>query len=117
VRYTRINIEADHPDDVYPSDDEMAPANNTRFLVDCARKIPHINFVERATGLIYARMESGRMQWVDPDLLQRVMADPEAEVALLAMSPGLPLELDQLDHQSARPVPDEARRHTLGARK
>ena len=117
VRYTRINIEADNPDDVYPSDDEMAPANNTRFLVDCARKIPHINFVERATGLIYARMESGRMQWVDPDLLKRVMADAEAEAALLAMSPGLPLEFDQLDHRTAMPVPDEARRHTLGARK
>jgi hypothetical protein len=117
VRYTRIHIEADNPDDVYPSDEEMAPANNTRFLVDCARKIPHINFVERSTGLIYARMESGRMQWVDPDLLQRVMADTEAEAALLAMSTGLPMEFDRLDHRSAMPVPDEARRHTLGARK
>ncbi len=117
VRYTRINIEADNPDDVYPSDDEMAPVNNTRFLVDCAHKIPHINFVERSTGLIYARMESGRMQWVDPDLLQRVMADAEADAALLAMSPGLPMEFDRLDHRSAIPVPDEARRHTLGARK
>ena len=57
------------------------------------------------------------MQWVDPDLLQRVMADAEADAALLAMSPGLPMEFDRLDHRSAIPVPDEARRHTLGARK
>ncbi len=38
VRYTRINIEADNPTDVYPSAEMMAPAANTGFLVDCARR-------------------------------------------------------------------------------
>jgi hypothetical protein len=115
VRYTRINIEAGSPDEVYPSAADMAPAANTGFVVDCARKIPRINFVERSSGLVYACMESGHMQWVDRALLQRVMADYEAEAGLLAMAPRLLQDLDKIAQQDARPVPDEALRHTLGA--
>jgi hypothetical protein len=115
VRYTRINIEAGSPDEVYPSATDMAPAANTGFVVDCAHKIPRINFVERSSGLVYARMQSGHMQWVDHTLLQRVMADHEAQAGLLAMAPRLLQDLDRIDQQDARPVPDEALRHTLGA--
>jgi hypothetical protein len=117
VRYTRINIEADNPDEVYPPAADMAPAGNTGFLVDCARKIPRINFVERSSGLVYARMESGRMQWADHEVLQRVSADAETHAGLLAMAPRLFAELADLTHQGARPIPDEALRHTLGASK
>ena len=117
VRYTRINIEADNPGEVYPSEADMAPAANTGFLADCAHKIPRINFVERDSGLVYARMESGLMQWVDHDLLQRVSADNEARAALLAMAPRLFEELADITRKTATPVPDEALRHTLGAHK
>ena len=115
VRYTRINIEAGSPDEVYPSPTDMAPAANTGFVVDCAHKIPRINFVERSRGLVYACMESGHMQWVDRALLQGAMADYEAEAGLLAMAPRLLQDLHKIDQQDARPVPDEALRHTLGA--
>ena len=115
VRYTRINIEAGSPDEVYPSATDMAPEANTGFVVDCARKIPRINFVERSSGLVYACMESGHMQWVDHELLQSVMADHETQAGLLAMAPRLLQDLDRIAQQSARPVPDEALRHTLGA--
>jgi hypothetical protein len=115
VRYTRINIEACSPDEVYPSATDMAPEANTGFVVDCARKIPRINFVERSSGLVYACMESGHMQWVDHELLQSVMADHETQAGLLAMAPRLLQDLDRIAQQSARPVPDEALRHTLGA--
>jgi hypothetical protein len=115
VRYTRINIDALNPEEVYPSADAMAPAANTGFVVDCARKIPRINFVEPATGLIYARMESGRMRWVDRAGLQRMLADDEAQAALLAMAPRLLQDLEQIPQQTATPVPAEALRHILGA--
>jgi len=115
VRYTRINIEAGNPDEVYPSAADMVPEANTGFVVDCARKIPRINFVERSSGLVYARMESGHMQWVDRALLQSVMANHEAEAGLLAMAPRLLQDLDKVTQQNASPVPDEALRHTLGA--
>ena len=114
VRYTKINIDAANPDEVYPAAADMAPGANTAFLVDCASKIPRINFVERESGRIYAAMESGRMQWVDHDLLQRVIADNEAQAALLAMAPRLMQDLEQIPQAAARPVPDEVLRHTLG---
>jgi len=117
VRYTRINIEADNPDEVYPSAADMAAAANTGFLVDCARKIPRIHFVERSTGLIYAGMESGTMQWVDHERLQAVLVDDEARAALLAMAPRLLENFADIAQQNARLVPDEALRHTLGASK
>jgi hypothetical protein len=115
VRYTRINIEADNPDEVYPTAAEMAPAANTSFLVDCAHKIPRIHFVERASRLIYASMEAGRMQWVDRDLLQQILADAEAEAALLAMVPKLLQDFEQIPQQAASAIPDEVLHHTLGA--
>jgi hypothetical protein len=114
VRYTRINIEAGNPGEVYPPAADMAPAANTGFLADCARKIPCINFVERSSGLVYGRMKSGQIQWVDHDLLQRVSTDPETHAGLLAMAPKLFAEFADITHQSARPIPDEALRHTLG---
>jgi hypothetical protein len=115
VRYTRINIEAGDPGAVYPSAAEMAPAANTAFLVDCARKIPRINFVERSSRLIYARMESGRMQWVDRDRLRQILIDAEAEAALLAMVPKLLQQLDQIPQKAATAIPDEVLHHTLGS--
>jgi len=114
VRYTKINIDAANPGEVYPPAADMEPRANTGFLVDCASKIPRINFVERESGLIYAAMESGRMQWVDSELLQRVIADDEAQAALQAMVPRLMQDLDQIPQGAARPVPDEVLRHTLG---
>ncbi len=115
VRYTRINIEAESPDEVYPSAEEMAPEANTAFLVDCARKIPRINFVERSSGLVYAAMESGRMRWVDHQRLERIVEDDEARAALSAMAPRLLEQLDEIPQQAAVTVPDEALKHILGA--
>jgi hypothetical protein len=56
------------------------------------------------------------MQWVDHDRLKRVIVDKDTHAGLLAMVPGLLQELEQVAEQPARPIPDEALRHTLGAR-
>jgi len=114
VRYTKININADNPDDVYPSASDMEPQANTDFLVDCAKRIPRINFVERASGKVYASMKSGKMSWVDRDLLKRIVAEDEAHAALVAMAPKLLDDLEQIAQEPAKPVPEEALRHTLG---
>jgi len=115
VRYTRINIDAGNPDEVYPAAAAMAPENNTAFLVDCARRIPRINFVERSSRLVYARMEAGRMQWVDRQRLQQILTDPEAKAALQAMLPKLLAEIEQIPQQAAIAIPTEVLHHTLGA--
>ncbi len=114
VRFTKINIEAVDPDDVYPPDEQMAPEANTEFLAQCAKKIPRINFVDRESGRIYARMETGRMQWLDREIIERIVADTEARAGLAAMAPGLFDDLSQVPAQSACAVPDEALHHTLG---
>lgn len=115
VRYTRINIEATRPEEVYPAEELMAPEVNTAFLVECARQIPRISFVERSSGLVYACMEAGRMQWVDLELLQRILGDDEARAALTAMVPGLIQDLDSIAQRAAHPVPDDVLHHTMGA--
>lgn len=114
VRYTKINIEADNPDDVYPPQAEMAPHKNVDFVIQCARRIPVINFAERTSGKIYARMESGRISWVDREFLQRIATEDETRAALEAMAPRLMDDLENIAEQAAISMPADALRHTLG---
>ena len=86
-RYRKINIDARRPEDVYPDRRIMAPERNLDFLLECTRRIPSINFVERDTGRVYARIESGQMSWADPAALERALEDPDARAGLLALAP------------------------------
>ena len=114
VRYTKINIEATRPEEVYPPDSEMCAGANTEFLVQCARKIPRIHFVERASGLIYASMEKGQITWLDREVLQRAIEDEQSRVGFSAMLPGLLEHLDQIEQAPARPLPEDTLWHILG---
>ena len=114
MRYTRINIYANNPDDVYPQTDTMKLESNTDFVVNCAKKIPKINFVERRTGKIYACMESGKMQWIDRKLFTSVVAESEALAAIVAMVPRLLEDLEGITQEPARSVSEDALRYILG---
>jgi hypothetical protein len=113
-RYTKINIEAHNPADVYPPSEQMDCSLNAGFLVKCARQIPAINFVDRVSGNIYARMESGRMSWIDPDMIERVLDDEAAIAAFGAMVPKFAESTGEFKQQSAVPLSDEAQLHTMG---
>ncbi len=115
VRYTRINIDATNPSAVYPADGKMDPASNTEFLKNCARKIPRLNFVDPATGQVYACMESGHMSWIATDLMAQILTQEAPAAGFAAIAPGLVEDLMSVPHESPRPIPAEARRHTLGA--
>jgi hypothetical protein len=111
-RYRRINIDARAPEAVYAAKADFAPEANTGFLRECAQRIRVIDFADRDSGAIYARMESGRLTWADAQALARAMEDPETRAGLLAMDP------DALSHAAAStrglpPAPPEAA-HTLG---
>jgi hypothetical protein len=111
-RYRKINVDARRPEDVYPDARAMAPERNLDFLLECTRRIPAINFVERATGRVYARIESGQMSWADPAAFEKALDDPDARAGLLAVAPSI------RGAQNARnappdPVPDRV--HTLGS--
>ena len=114
VRYTKINIEAQSPAEVYPPAADMAAARNADFLVECATRLPAINFIDRDSGLIYARMESATMAWVDGDLMQNVLRDSDARAAFNAMLPNLSERLAACEQKAAVPLSDEARLHVIG---
>jgi hypothetical protein len=111
-RYKNINIEAKDPDGVYPDARAMAPEANTGFLEECARRIPAINFVDRETGLVYARMESGKMRWADPAALAKVMEDDETRAGLLALAARAIRDGEIPPGASTRLDPERV--HTLG---
>ena len=83
-RFRKINIRARRPEEVYAGE-ELAPEHNVDFLRRCARLIPAINFADRATSRVYARLEHGRWAWRDDAALSRAMADPDARAGLTAL--------------------------------
>ena len=115
VRYTRININAENPSEVYPADGKINPVANTEFLKNCARKIPRLNFIDAESGQVYACMESGRMSWVDAQAIAKILAKAEAAASFEAIAPGLVENFSDVPHEPSRPIPEEAHRHTLGA--
>ncbi|MFN7085565.1 MAG: hypothetical protein ACK4N4_02935 [Burkholderiales bacterium] len=86
-RYRKIDINATTPQAVYPGRQAMAAENNTQFLTQCVRRIPVVNFADRASGRIYARIESGRLAWADAAALDTAMQDRETRIGILAVAP------------------------------
>lgn len=111
-RYKRINIEAKKPADVYPDTKMMAPERNTGFLKECARRIGALNFADRETGLVYARMEAGKLSSADPVALAKAMEDRETRGGLLALA-AHPIQSGDLPGGAPGKL-DPDRVHTLG---
>jgi hypothetical protein len=83
-RFRKIDIRAQKPDELY-SDRELAPERNVEFLQRCARLIPIINFAERATGRVYARLERGKWTWRDEERISGMLADPDVRALMMAI--------------------------------
>jgi hypothetical protein len=79
-RFKKINLDARQPGDLYHPDSQ-APGKNTEFLRECARKIPAINFVDRKSGRVYAKVRGGKLTRDEPEL-----CDPEANAGLDAVA-------------------------------
>jgi hypothetical protein len=113
-RFSKLNINAESSSQVYLSASAIAPEVNTDFLVKCAKKIPTINFVDRISSKIYACVESGEISWVDTEILSRVLEDENNRIGLLAIAPNLIKSLSKIERRSAKLMPPEAIRHTMG---
>jgi hypothetical protein len=110
-RYRKIDIDAAAPEAVYPPGEAMRAENNTKFLAECVRRLPAVNFADRETGRVYARTEGGRLAWTDPEALARSTADAETRAGLLAVVP------EASGHAGATRPPEVLRAdrfHTLG---
>jgi len=86
-RYRKIDVNANTPEKVYGDRETMLAANNTQFLAQCVHRIPTVNFAERDTGRIYLRFESGRLAWIDRQMLEQALADEETRAGIVAMAP------------------------------
>jgi hypothetical protein len=86
-RYRRINVNATGPQSVYPGREAMAAENNTQFLMRCARGLPVVNFAHYASGRVYARLEAGRLAWIDPEALENAIRDGDTRAGLAAVAP------------------------------
>ena len=86
-RYRRVDVNATSPEGLYRGEEAVAPEKDTRFLVQCARRLPVLNFADRESGRIYLRMVSGAPVWADPEALRKALARPETRVGILAAAP------------------------------
>jgi hypothetical protein len=83
-RFRKIDIHAQKPEELYVGR-ELAPERNVEFLQRCARLIPIINFADRATGRLYARLEHGKWTWRDEERISAMLADPDVKAAIMAV--------------------------------
>ena len=86
-RYRKIRIDASGPEDVYPRGHAMAAASSSAFLAHCARRVPVVNFADRDTGRVYARLEGGKLAWTDAEALGEAVREAETRAGLLAVVP------------------------------
>ncbi len=86
-RFRKVNVDATGPAALYPDPAALAPARNTAFLAACARRLPQMNFVVRATGLVYLRIEAGLPVWVDAAALALALANEDVRAGIDAVAP------------------------------
>ncbi|MBY0298530.1 MAG: zeta toxin family protein [Methylobacterium sp.] len=112
-RFRKINVNAGTPQEVYPGPAQMAPARNTEFLRQCARRMRVIRFADPATGRVYARLDGGTLRCLDAALFTAALDDPETQAAFAAIAG--PREVAQALAAPGEPeVLDPADTHTLG---
>ncbi len=115
-RYRKINVNAKCADDVYPDPQAMAPESNTRFLERCVRRLTTVSFANRETGLVYARMELGRLTWIDPQALEEAMMERNTRAGILAVAPDALSGLHGPEAKNKQPPKalESDRTHVLG---
>ena len=86
-RFRKINVDATGPAALYPDPAALAPARNTAFLAACARRLPQLNFVVPATGLIYLHLEAGIPVWADAAALAMALDDEDVRAGIAAVAP------------------------------
>lgn len=111
-QYQKINIDALCPEDVYPDADLLSVEANLTFLKQCSQRIATLTFADQTTGNPYARMEKGKLVWINPVGFGAALADDDTSAVLTALDPQaeelLTTPLDE-------PPPDSpVATHTLG---
>ncbi len=88
-RFRRVDVDAREPESLYRDRSLLAAEVNTTFLVECVRRFREVNFADRATGRVYARIESGRLAWTDAEPLAGAAQVADTRAGLAAAAPGV----------------------------
>ncbi len=116
-RFRRVDVNATGPESLYGEREALSPESNTDFLVECARRLPVLNFAEQANGRVYLRLAAGAPAWADVEALHAAMADPETRAGILAVAPGIGNGTPRADSPDTIFLADRLgadRIHTLG---
>ncbi len=110
-RFRKIDTAAKGPAEVHPDPAALAAENNTAFLLRCGRMIRKISLADHRTGRIYAQIEAGAVEGIDPEALSVAMEDHDTRVALLALAPGI---CEAPAWREPRWLSGQERAHTIG---
>ena len=108
-RFRKINIGANTSQAVYPDAARMAPDRNTGFLAACAERLTAIDFVDPASGEIFAHVDAGRLAGVDHGRLGALVSDPDIAAGLRAIAQGDPMSAAELSKGTQTLAPDPER--------
>jgi hypothetical protein len=86
-RYSRINVDALGPDQLFPDPGALAPDRNTTFLRRCVKQFRTISFAEQSTGKMYLRIEAGAVVWIDRDALDAAVKDADTLAGIREVAP------------------------------
>jgi len=87
-RYGRVDVNAASAQFLYPDPAQLAPEKNVDFLKRCVESFRRVNFVDRADGRIYLRIESGTPIEKDPAALEAALRNPDTLAGIRAVAEG-----------------------------
>jgi hypothetical protein len=111
-RFRNINVEARTPEEVYVTPTSDDTRNQSRFLKDCVRRIPIVNFADRDTGQIYAQTKHGRLTMWCRENFHASVHDERARAAFQSVV--APLRTDSMSGVDDDSRLDPRQSQTLG---
>jgi hypothetical protein len=111
-RFRNINVEARTPEEVYVTPTPDDTRNQSRFLKDCVRRIPIVNFADRDTGQIYAQTKNGKLTMWRRENFHAAVHDERARAAFQSIV--APTRTDPMSGVDDDSRLDPRRSQTLG---
>src|SRR5271166_2617427 len=110
-RFRHININATCRSQVYLDCASVAASERIRFLSECVKRFPRVDFADRSSGRIWALVEAGELVWCDPEGLSSCATDDESRAALEAV---LQKNLGASRREAAPPALNPESFYTIG---
>jgi hypothetical protein len=113
-RYARVNVDAPRPDALYRDSSLLAAEKNVEFLKRCVKEFRYVNFADQSSGLVYLRLESGRVVGTDPQGLREALTDANTAAGIRAVAASASGATPVLQGQSTYLRHGDGMQQTLG---